>query len=204
MLGISRWSVVQNVKKKRGLYFLVNYFWLRWWERFPELPGSLESRNPLQNLNEAIDPITGGTEGGKKRKAIHEYCTCLISVRNLSVFQKSLFSNCPCHLTSWEKGDQKATWICKKVSFVGTTEIELTAPSQTKLPSPVSRDFTMKKKKTETKQKNQLTRFKVFGSDILLSENYSKSINQSFLSLSVCPLISQGTPEFSNSWTLLG
>ena len=85
------------------------------------------------------------------------------------------------------------------MSSVGTTEIELTAPSQTKLPSPVSRDFTMKKKKTETKQKNQLTRFKVFGSDILLSENYSKSINQSFLSLSVCPLISQGTPEFSNS-----
>lgn len=153
MLGISRWSVVQNVKKKRGLYFLVNYFWLRWWERFPELPGSLESRNPLQNLNEAIDPITGGTEGGKKRKAIHKYCTCLISVRNLSVFQKSLFSNCPCHLTSWEKGDQKATWICKKVSFVGTTEIELTAPSQTKLPSPVSRDFTMKKKNRNKTEK---------------------------------------------------
>lgn len=53
--------------------------------------------------------------------------------------------------------------------------------------------------KTETKQKNQLTHFKVFGSDILLSENYSESIIQSFLSLSVCPLISQGTPEFSNS-----
>lgn len=88
----------------------------------------------------------------KKRKAIHEYCTCLISVRNLSVFQKSLFSNCPCHLTRREKGDQKATWICKKVSFVGTTEIELTAPSQTKLPSSTPWDFTMPKKKKNQKQ----------------------------------------------------
>ena len=202
MLGISRWSVVQNVKKKRGFYFLVNYFWLRWWERFPELPGSLESRNPLQNLNEAIDPITGGTEGKKKRKAIHEYCTCLISVRNLSVFQKSLFSNCPCHLTSWEKGDQKATWICKKVSSVGTTEIELTAPSQTKLPSPVSRDFTMKKKKQKQNRKTNLLGLRFLAQIYFyLKIIANQSINLFFHSLSVPlflrELLSSLIPEHS-------
>lgn len=201
MLGISRWSVVQNVKKKRGLYFLVNYFWLRWWERFPELPGSLKSRNPLQYLNEAIDPITGGTEGKKKRKAIHEYCTCLISVRNLSVFQKSLFSNCPCHLTSWEKGDQKATWICKKVSFVGTTEIELTAPSQTKLPSPIPRDFTMRKKQKQNRKTNLLGLRFLAQIYFYLKIIANQSINLFFHSLSVPlflrELLSSLIPEHS-------
>ena len=137
----------------------------------------------------------------KKRKAIHEYCTCLISVRNLSVFQKSLFSNCPCHLTSWEKGDQKATWICKKVSFVGTTEIELTAPSQTKLPSPIPRDFTMRKKQKQNRKTNLLGLRFLAQIYFYLKIIANQSINLFFHSLSVplflWELLSSLIPEHS-------
>lgn len=95
MLGHS-WSMVENVKRKRRLHILGNYFCPRWCEHLPELPGSPEFRNSLQNGNEAVDPSQEPRQEKQKRNSLRYawfQWEIFLSFRNLS-----LFSNGPCHL----------------------------------------------------------------------------------------------------------
>lgn len=191
MLGISR-SAVQNVKRKRGLYFLVNYLWLICGGTFPRISWEdLESRNPLHNLHEAGDSITGVTAEGKEKKSDSPGQAWLqwgifLCFRNLT-----LLFNCPSRLPGWEKGDQKATQICKKVRFVGN-RTDCSMENKIFLPQ---RLYNEKGKQTKTKTKPS-ARFEVFLRQFYLNMTVNQLIDP-FLYSSCLLLYFSRNPAFS-------
>lgn len=173
MPGIS-WSVVQNVRRKRGLYLLVNYFCLRRQEPFLALPGSPEStwKPPWSSWPHP-------------RKAIPN--TRLISVRNRSVFQQSdsLLSLplSPCWL---RKGRPEINRLCKRWG-----ELELQEENWLSIGNKAFPPLRLHCEKESTLP------ILSFSPQIVLSENYSKSINQPF-----CPLSPTLFLCLKDSWVL--
>lgn len=125
--------MVQNVRRKRGLYLLVNYFCQRRQEPFPGLPGVPRIQNPPGNLHEAVDPIPRVAAGEKGKQSLtHTWFQWEITVFQQSDSLLSLPLS-PCWL---RKGRPEISRLCKKkVRLAGTIGIELTVYWEQSFPS---------------------------------------------------------------------